>query len=209
MSASASTGGHGGKRLRRATGNVPDQMIARETADGREDFAPRASTAPSWAMVLGGRASPPALTWLVRTATGHATFRHYLNADAILTVSLLAVPLSFLVGLGGFDYWFYWAAGRPTRPEDHSGHGAHTLEGLLPGQHRPQGDRHPVHGHLLLLPARRRADRDADARPARPAGGAVRRRQHLQRPVLGPRLDADLPLRDPRVRGPRATSCSR
>ena len=35
-------------------------------------------------------------------------------------------PLFFLVGLGCFDYWFYWAAGRPTRPEDHSGHGAHS-----------------------------------------------------------------------------------
>ena len=32
----------------------------------------------------------------------------------------------FLVGIGGFDYWFDWAAGRPTRPEDHSGHGEYT-----------------------------------------------------------------------------------
>src|SRR5215212_6227351 len=44
--------------------------------------------------------------------------------DAVLIVSLLAAPLFFLVGLGVFDYWFYWAAGRPTRPEDHSSHGA-------------------------------------------------------------------------------------
>src|SRR6476469_5413682 len=44
--------------------------------------------------------------------------------DAILLLSLLIAPLWFLVGLGAFDYWFYWAAGRPTRPEDHSGHGA-------------------------------------------------------------------------------------
>jgi cytochrome c oxidase subunit I len=36
------------------------------------------------------------------------------------------VPLSFLAGLGGFDYWLYWISGRPTRPEDHSGHGART-----------------------------------------------------------------------------------
>ena len=41
-------------------------------------------------------------------------------------VALLAAPFFFLVGLGCFDYWFYWAAGRPTRPEDHSGHGAHS-----------------------------------------------------------------------------------
>jgi cytochrome c oxidase subunit 1 len=46
--------------------------------------------------------------------------------NAILIVSLIAAPLFFLVGLGAFDYWFYWAAGKPTRPEDHSGHGAHT-----------------------------------------------------------------------------------
>ncbi|HST55466.1 MAG TPA: cytochrome c oxidase subunit I [Solirubrobacteraceae bacterium] len=65
-----------------------------------------------------------ALTWLVRMATGHATFTHYLDSNAILTVSLLAVPLLFLVGIGGFDYWFYWAAGKPTRAEDHSSHGA-------------------------------------------------------------------------------------
>ena len=41
-------------------------------------------------------------------------------------MSLIAAPLFFLVGLGAFDYWFYWAAGRPTRPEDHSSHGAHS-----------------------------------------------------------------------------------
>jgi cytochrome c oxidase subunit 1 len=41
-----------------------------------------------------------------------------------LLVSLLAVPLFFLAGLGAFDTWFYWAAGRPTRPDDHSQHGA-------------------------------------------------------------------------------------
>ena len=37
-----------------------------------------------------------------------------------------SAPLFFLVGLGAFDYWFYWAAGKPTRPEDHSGHGAYS-----------------------------------------------------------------------------------
>jgi cytochrome c oxidase subunit 1 len=46
--------------------------------------------------------------------------------DGILLVSLIAAPLFWLVGLGAFDYWFYWASGRPTRPEDHSGHGAHS-----------------------------------------------------------------------------------
>ncbi|HEY7398735.1 MAG TPA: cytochrome c oxidase subunit I [Gaiellaceae bacterium] len=42
----------------------------------------------------------------------------------IVTVQLVTVPLGFLVGLGGFDYWVYYASGRPTRAEDHSGHGA-------------------------------------------------------------------------------------
>src|SRR5919202_1770353 len=46
--------------------------------------------------------------------------------NAVLTVSLIGAPLFFLVGLGAFDYWFYWAAGRPTRAEDHSGHGAYS-----------------------------------------------------------------------------------
>src|SRR3954453_19790354 len=46
--------------------------------------------------------------------------------NAILLLSLLIAPLWFLVGLGAFDYWFYWASGKPTRPEDHSGHGARS-----------------------------------------------------------------------------------
>src|SRR5215204_621284 len=40
--------------------------------------------------------------------------------------ALIAAPLGYLVGIGCFDYWFYWASGRPTRAEDHSGHGAHS-----------------------------------------------------------------------------------
>ncbi|MEO8687001.1 MAG: cytochrome c oxidase subunit I, partial [Solirubrobacteraceae bacterium] len=44
--------------------------------------------------------------------------------DAVLTVGLVASPLFFFVGLGAFDYWFYWASGKPTRAEDHSSHGA-------------------------------------------------------------------------------------
>ncbi len=54
---------------------------------------------------------------------------HYhpiLDGDAITTVALIAVPLFFLVGLGTADYWFYWAAGKRTRAEDHSAHGART-----------------------------------------------------------------------------------
>src|SRR3954447_23498799 len=49
-----------------------------------------------------------------------------IDQNAILIVALLGAPLFWLVGLGAFDYWFYWAAGRPTRPEDHSGTGARS-----------------------------------------------------------------------------------
>jgi cytochrome c oxidase subunit 1 len=46
--------------------------------------------------------------------------------NGILILSLLIAPLWFLIGLGAFDYWFYWAAGKKSRAEDHSGHGARS-----------------------------------------------------------------------------------
>src|SRR3712207_4555651 len=48
------------------------------------------------------------------------------DGEAITTVALITVPLAFLVGIGCFDYWFRWASGAPTEPEDHSGHGARS-----------------------------------------------------------------------------------
>src|SRR3954463_8711674 len=49
------------------------------------------------------------------------------KSDAVITVgALIAAPLGYLVGIGGFDYWFRWARGAPTIPEDHSGHGAYS-----------------------------------------------------------------------------------
>src|SRR3989440_5050362 len=45
---------------------------------------------------------------------------------AIVTVGLISTPFGFLIGIGCFDYWFRWASGAPTVPEDHSGHGART-----------------------------------------------------------------------------------
>jgi cytochrome c oxidase subunit 1 len=64
-----------------------------------------------------------------------------LDGESVLTIALVAVPFFFLVGLGCFDYWFYWAAGRPTRPEDHSGHGAYSWKDYF----RPNTD-HKVIG---------------------------------------------------------------
>ena len=51
----------------------------------------------------------------------------YWNTDVILVVGgMVAAPIGFLGGIGAFDYWLYYISGRPTRPEDHSGHGAHS-----------------------------------------------------------------------------------
>ncbi len=47
-------------------------------------------------------------------------------SDITLVALLVAGPLGFLSGIGTFDYWAYYALGFPTRPEDHSGHGART-----------------------------------------------------------------------------------
>src|SRR5215204_5425229 len=83
--------------------------------------------APGWyraiPFLLLGIAFSYALTLGLRAALGYDPV---LDGEAVLTVSLLAAPMFFLVGLGAFDYWFYWAAGRPSRPEDHSSHGAHS-----------------------------------------------------------------------------------
>jgi cytochrome c oxidase subunit I len=43
-----------------------------------------------------------------------------------IIVASITAPLGFLAGLGAFDYWLRWARGAPTRPEDHSQHGAHS-----------------------------------------------------------------------------------
>jgi cytochrome c oxidase subunit 1 len=104
------------------------------------------------ALVLG-IAFSAALTWIVRASTGHTTFTHYLSGDAILTVSLIACPLFFLVGLGAFDYWFYWAAGRPTRAEDHSSHGAHTWKDYfrVNTDHKVIGVQYVVTSFFFLL----------------------------------------------------------
>src|SRR5680860_202150 len=80
---------------------------------------------------LGAVLFSAALIVAVRAAYGYDTFAggSLLTVEAqnaILIVSLISAPLFFLVGIGTFDEWFYWASGRPTRPEDHSSHGAHS-----------------------------------------------------------------------------------
>jgi cytochrome c oxidase subunit I len=48
------------------------------------------------------------------------------DGSIVTTISLTTVPLGFLAGIGGFDYWMRYASGAPTQPEDHSGHGARS-----------------------------------------------------------------------------------
>jgi cytochrome c oxidase subunit 1 len=70
-----------------------------------------------------------ALILAIRAAYGFESFDGGLTTkaqNAILLLSLFAAPLFFLVGIGAFDYWFYYMSGRPTRPEDHSSHGAYS-----------------------------------------------------------------------------------
>jgi cytochrome c oxidase subunit 1 len=103
--------------------------------------------------ILIGVALATGLTWIVRMSTGHATFHHFLSWEAILTVSLIASPLAFLVGLGGFDYWFYWAAGKKTRPEDHSSHGAYSWKDYfrINTDHKVIGIQYTVNSFFFLL----------------------------------------------------------
>jgi cytochrome c oxidase subunit 1 len=82
--------------------------------------------APGWyragAFTLLGIAFAYLLVGVVRSAMHFDD--PWSDGDAITIVALLGAPLFFLVGIGCFDYWFYWVSGRPTRPEDHSSHGA-------------------------------------------------------------------------------------
>src|SRR5919201_564294 len=74
-----------------------------------------------WAAAAAG-AAVFGLVIPVRSVQGFPLFA----GSPIVTVILLAAPLGFLVGIGGFDYWGRWMIGSPTEPEDHSGHGARS-----------------------------------------------------------------------------------
>ncbi|TML98996.1 MAG: cytochrome c oxidase subunit I [Actinobacteria bacterium] len=102
-------------------------------------------------MFLVGAAFAYVLVGVLRTVN------HYPNKwddwNAILQVGLIAAPMFFLVGLGAFDYWFYWAAGKPTRPEDHSGHGAYSWRDYfrVNTDHKVIGIQYTVHSFVFLL----------------------------------------------------------
>jgi cytochrome c oxidase subunit I len=91
-----------------------------------------------------------ALVVVVRAASG---LGHVVDGTAVLQVALIVAPLAFLVGLGAFDYWFYWAAGRPTRAEDHSGHGARSWRDYfrVNTDHKVIGVQYVVHSFVYFL----------------------------------------------------------
>ncbi len=83
--------------------------------------------APGWLRVL----------WVVPLSFGLATgivtgsraalgYSPIWDPQVLITAWTIIMPFGFLIAIGGFDYWFYWISGRPTQPEDHSGHGART-----------------------------------------------------------------------------------
>ena len=104
---------------------------------------PVALRVPGWWRALEftilGVAFSYAITIGLRALFGYEPL---VDGEAVLRVGLLTTPMFFLVGLGCFDYWFYWASGRPTRPEDHSGHGAYSWKDYF----RPNTD------HKVIAP---------------------------------------------------------
>ncbi|MDX6425250.1 MAG: cytochrome c oxidase subunit, partial [Gaiellaceae bacterium] len=83
----------------------------------------RRLTGPGWLRVLWvtpiffgiGVGLPVLIRWL-------AHWHPFWKGSVIVTVELVMVPLGFLIGIGGFDYWARYASGRPTVEDDHSSH---------------------------------------------------------------------------------------
>src|ERR671930_1227178 len=95
----------------------------------RQDLAVALKRPGWWRAGLGtllGAAFGFALVVLLRKASGLPAFQAEQTGYPQLIVPLITAPFGFLIGLGAFDYWFRWAAGAPTIPEDHSSHGAYS-----------------------------------------------------------------------------------
>src|SRR6476469_1927687 len=111
-------------------------------------------TAPGWLRVLWvtpiGFGLGLGLPVLLRWAAG---WHPLWDGTVLVTVELVTTPLFFLVGLGGFDYWAHYASGRPTRPEDHSGHGAYSWRDYfrINTDHKVIGIQYTVTSFFFLL----------------------------------------------------------
>jgi cytochrome c oxidase subunit 1 len=81
---------------------------------------------PGWIraawMTVAGAAFAFGLVVGIRALYGVDLF----SDEPLVTVILIAAPLAFLVGIGGFDYWGRYIIGSPTKPDDHSDHGARS-----------------------------------------------------------------------------------
>jgi cytochrome c oxidase subunit I len=100
--------------------------VSTVVAPERTRRASKLRTAGWWRSLLGlvvGGLFGAGLVVLVRALYG---WDPLFDGNAITTVALISAPLGWLVGLGVFDYWFRWASGAPTVPDDHSSHGAYT-----------------------------------------------------------------------------------
>jgi cytochrome c oxidase subunit I len=66
------------------------------------------------------------LVVVLRAISGLEIFQTEPTGYPHVIVPAITGPLGFLLGLGAFDYWFHWAAGRPTYPHEleHKDHGA-------------------------------------------------------------------------------------
>jgi cytochrome c oxidase subunit I len=110
--------------------------------------------APGWyraaLWVVIGIAFAFALTIVVRSLYG---WDPVVNGESVTQIALIACPITFLGGLGCFDYWLYWAAGRKTRPEDHSGHGAYSWKDYfrVNTDHKVIGTQYVVHSFFFLF----------------------------------------------------------
>ena len=60
----------------------------------------------------------------LRAISGLDIFQTEQTGYPHVVVPLITTPFGFLFGFGAFDYWFRWAAGKPTIPDDHANHGA-------------------------------------------------------------------------------------
>ena len=91
--------------------------------------------APGWprailGAVLGG-ALGFGLVVALRAVAGLEIFQTEPTGYPHLIVPAFTAPLGFLAGIGCFDYWLRWAIGSPTKPDDHSDHGADSWRDYL------------------------------------------------------------------------------
>ena len=90
---------------------------------------------------------------LVVVVRGLSGLHPLVYGEAVFVVAMISGPFAFLFGLGAVDYWFYWAAGRPTRAEDHSGHGARSWRDYfrVNTDHKVIGVQYVVHSFLYFI----------------------------------------------------------